>query len=187
MLLKTYFHSYVNKEREIIMFTRKYDGVNYETTKDGAFILTDEDVLKLKREMSGDKVNSWKQFALDTGAVTYIRYSDSLSFNKRFNLAIGEEKPNNKQESSFFQEFWNDTPKHQIKKKMEMFKTDDKWICEWFQDYCIELQIEASYNLIIQTPTTKYVILCSEDEQDKLRQEKILENIKKLQEKHSKN
>lgn len=169
------------------MFTKKYNGVNYKSTKDGAFILTDEDMSKLERELSEDKVNSWKQFTLDAGVATYIRYSDSLSFDKRYNLAIGEEKPNNKQELYFFQEFWNDTPKHQIKKTMDVLKTDDKWSCEWFQDYCIELQIEASYNLIIQTPTTKYVILCSEDEQDKLRQEKILENIKKLQEKYSKN
>lgn len=169
------------------MFTKKYNGVNYETTKDGAFILTDEDVLKLERELSKDKINSWKQFTLDARVVIYIRYSDSLSFNKRYHLVIGEDKPINKQELSFFQEFWSNTPKHQIKKKMDVLKTDDKWICEWFQDYCIEFQIEASYNLIIQTPTTKYVFLCSEDEQDKLRQEKILENIKKLQEKYSKN
>lgn len=168
------------------MFTKKYNGINYESTEDGAFILTDEDISKLVRELNEDEVNSWKQFTLDAGVATYIRYSDSLSFDKRYNLAIGEVKPNNKQELSFFQEFWNDTPKHQIKKKMDVLKKDHKWSCEWFQEYCMELQTEASYNLIIQTPTIKYVILCSDDEQDKLRQEKILERIKRLQEKHSK-
>lgn len=104
------------------MFTKKYNGINYESTEDGAFILTDEDISKLVRELNEDEVNSWKQFTLDAGVATYIRYSDSLSFDKRYNLAIGEVKPNNKQELSFFQEFWNDTPKHQIKKKMDVLK-----------------------------------------------------------------